>query len=669
MVSVHLANYGKALGLFSVLLLSIAFIPNDAIAQRAPYRITFVDKGQQTFEPGAELYNSTLLEFHPDALQRRQEHGMNPLLTSEDQPIAAPYLAELVQLGVAPFVQMRWRNAVIAEMDTITASQISQLAFIDRVERTSDVGYVEFGEPDNCAPMEYGRSESAHEIINTIPLHDAGVFGQGARIAIIDNGFRLGAMTSLKHVTIDGTYDAIYNDDDVEAGPDEPENQDGHGSLVLSVAAGWQHDSIMGSAPFASYLLVKTEDMRYERRIEEDLYTAGLEWAERNGADITSSSIGYYNFDSTQEASRYSYMDGKTTFADQAISRAVARGVVCLTAAGNDGPRDSSIIIPAAADSVITVGATLRSGLYWPASASGPTADGRRKPDLAALGTNVRCQSRSGEFINASGTSLATPLVAGGIGLLTQLYPELETWTIRNAVYNSCRYLVEEADQLGRGIPDFTDAARTLGNISGPGISPPVVANIGSDRKVFTSVFSHDPSQVRLLINNASETRVIGERVVNDWFQFGVDESLFDADSIEARLIAFTDSKKRRYYPSDSTWFMIPRQASVFPCGVRLPGQIVSVSEPPTIPMQAENRPRIGPSPVPVGRPWVQLFGVADVNSLRLVCTSSGELHIVAFQQATDSTTIVHLPAIVAGHYQLIVNTSNNVLALPFVVF
>lgn len=611
----------------------------DLRAQFSPHRVTFIDKGPDAFVPGSPLYESTLATFHPKSLQRRTNIGKSPLLDSLDRPIHAPYLSELRALGIDPICEIRWRNCILADIDTLTASQLRKLPFIASVTSTSLVAY-----PltiNDCSAPSYGESADMHQLINTFPLHDVGVYGKGATIALIDNGFRWQKMTSLQHVDIVGTYDVIYNDSIVSNEPGDPGNQDGHGSLVLSVVAGWQQDQLIGVAPHAAYLLAKSEDMRYERRIEEDLYCAAVEWAERNGADVISSSLGYYEFDRTEQPMDYAWLDGKTAFCTKAVNDAVARGVICVTAAGNSGPSDSTIILPADADSVITVGASLRSRLSWPQSSTGPTADGRTKPDLGVLGAGVRAQGPEDVLISASGTSMATPQVAGIAGLLRELYPEVPTWRIRSALYSSCTRRDPEDTTLGRGVPDVANAARDLGDTEGPGIGPASILEVSGTKRVMAGIFSNAPIAATLVIKG-SVTTLSMQKVSGDWYSVDVPWSEFTSDTIEARITASANGFDRSY-PSDSTWFTISRAHSSIACGARLPGTITTINEPPTTNYPTTNHP--------------------TSNTIFLVQTSTGA---ILFEGPVDEIPRASLSA---GHYLIVSQTGAGPRVRPLVIY
>lgn len=636
---------------------------NQVTAQFMPHRITFIDKGPAAFLPGTPAYESTLSTYHPKAVERRKSVGMNPTLTTADQPLYAPYLEQLEALDVTAICEIRWRNCIIADVDSLTASQLRALPFIASVTSTSLVAYPLSA--NDCTSPIYGTSEDMHRLVNTFALHDAGVYGQTTRVCLIDNGFRWQSMSSLNHAEIVGTYDVIYNDSIVSNQSGDPGNQDGHGSLVLSAIGGWQQDSLIGIAPHASFLLAKSEDMRYERRIEEDLYCAAVEWAERNGADIISSSLGYYAFNTREEPMEYAWLDGHTSFASRAVNDAVARGVICVTAAGNGGPQDSTLIVPADADSVITVGASLRRGLSWPQTSLGPTADGRRKPDLAVLGANVRVQDTDGSFLSASGTSMATPQVAGLASLLRQLYPELPTWTIRGALYNSCTIEDPLDTAMGRGIPDVTQAARMLGDTFGPGIGPPSVIETTEGLQILAGCFATPDFNVTLQLQGSNEEIPLNA-LEGIWYSATLPSAMLTSDTLWARLTSSRNGHQRSY-PSDSTWFPILKNEPYVACGARLPGGIVSVTDNWVAPSKTPTNALLAPSIVSRGTTSVNILGTGETHTISVVHTSTGST--AACQWTADAGSArLDVSHLASGHYLVVVHSVDGVTVLPMIV-
>jgi subtilisin family serine protease len=194
-----------------------------------------------------------------------------------------------------------------------------------------------------------------------------------------------------------------------------------HGTMVMSLIGG-MYDSIpMGLAPGAEYLLARTETWR-EPFVEEKYWLAAAEWADQLGADIISSSLGY-----TYHRYFPEQMDGKTSLVAFAADMAVQKGMLVVNAAGNDGDKKSWKIIctPADAPGVLSVGALEYPSLLRASySSKGPTADGRLKPEVSALGSVYVATAMSFGF--RFGTSFACPLVSGFAACVMQLHPE---WT------------------------------------------------------------------------------------------------------------------------------------------------------------------------------------------------------------------------------------------------
>ena len=179
-------------------------------------------------------------------------------------------------------------------------------------------------------------------------------------------------------------------------------------------------------APKASVLLSKTEDVATEDEAEEDHYVEGLEWIESQGADIFTASLGYIDWYDFEQ------LDGKSAVVTIAAETASENGLIVFAPMGNLGPDPRTIVAPADAPSVLSIGAVDLDGKLSNFSSRGPTADGRIKPDLMASGqdvTTVRYGSED-EYRSGNGTSFATPIAAGIGALLLQADPTLTPSTM-----------------------------------------------------------------------------------------------------------------------------------------------------------------------------------------------------------------------------------------------
>lgn len=309
-----------------------------------------------------------------------------------------------------------------------------------------------------------GRDEFhglAYEQLNQlqiIQLHDEGYWGDGVTVGVLDTGFNL-THESLWHTRVIAARDFTVQGD-------WSADQGGHGTAILSVIGGIKPDVFVGAAPNASYIVGKTELVEPEREVEEHWYVAGMEWAEALGADVLSTSLGYLDWYS------YSDMDGNTAVTTRAANVACAKGLVVVTANGNEGENEGRpwMIAPADGYKTLGVGAVDKEGVIAPWSSRGPTYDGRVKPNVCARGVDTWCartRDPHGYFPSA-GTSLATPLAAGAAALLIQKRPDLSPDEIRMALMKTATRAASPDNEYGYGIVQAFDASTF-----DPGAVPP----------------------------------------------------------------------------------------------------------------------------------------------------------------------------------------------------
>jgi len=275
---------------------------------------------------------------------------------------------------------------------------------------------------------------------------------------MMDTGFRK-SHEVFQHARIIAEWDFVNNDGDVAQDQGDPEDySDSHGTGTWSVLGGYNPGELIGPAYGADFVLAKTESSIFERPIEEDYWVAGIEWAESLGAEVVSSSLGYTDWYD------FSDMDGKTATTTKAANRAVSLGVVVVNAAGNE--RDdpwAHIIAPSDGFDVIAVGAVDSSGRIASFSSPGPTYDGRIKPEVCALGVDNwvagNRQDGSDYYRNGSGTSFATPLVAGVTALLLEIHHDWTPLQVRAALLGSASQSTSPDNDYGWGITNASLAA------------------------------------------------------------------------------------------------------------------------------------------------------------------------------------------------------------------
>lgn len=237
---------------------------------------------------------------------------------------------------------------------------------------------------------------------------------------------------------------------------DDLTTQPNHGTEMLGLIGGYSQNLYRGVAPGVQFLVAKTEirDSVYEYPIEEDAWVCGLEWLESRGADIVNSSLGYLKWYRWPDD-----YDGKTSPASIAGYEAYRRGMIVVTAAGNVYP--NQLVAPGDAEGVITVGGIDTLFQRWEFSGHGPTADGRRKPEVVSLAkaTVVVEPDSSGSYLLSTGTSGATAMVSGMCALLLEVHPNWTPDSVRHALFTTAHYANSPTDSMGFGWPDVYAAA------------------------------------------------------------------------------------------------------------------------------------------------------------------------------------------------------------------
>jgi len=270
---------------------------------------------------------------------------------------------------------------------------------------------------------------------------------------VIDAGFlnvdRIQAFASMQLL---GTHNVVFPGHSVFCGDD-------HGTKVLSCMAANLPGRMIGTAPEASYLLIKSEDIRTEFPIEEDYWAAALEYADSVGVDVVTTSLGYAKFDTPEAVYSLSDLDGQTAFCSQVAEKAAEKGILLFSSAGNEYTNDwGKITFPADAANVLTVGAITSEKERSNFSSTGFTADLRVKPDVVALGSGVTVIGSSGNVQYGNGTSFATPIVAGMGVCLWQSLPWLTNKEIIELIRQTASQSNRPDVEKGYGIPDMYKA-------------------------------------------------------------------------------------------------------------------------------------------------------------------------------------------------------------------
>ena len=404
----------------------------------------------------------------PRAIQRRQIRVPNhPLIDFSDLPVFYDYIQQIRTQVQRIRVVSKWLNAVSVEATAQALRQINQWPFVMRIDPIAFSRPLPL--PKQCKPIHslhkplaprdslpYGLSLKQLELINVPYLHQKGFYGTGVRILMLDDGINLlYKHEALKKVKILATHDFIHGDNAIDdSGIKAYEGW--HGTMTLSVIAGYTPETLIGPAFDAYFILAKTEVDQFERPIEEDYWVAGLEWGDSLGADIVSSSLGYIDWYTPDD------MNGETAKTTIAADMAVEKGILVFNSAGNEGdnPDHNTLIAPADGKKVLAVAAVDRNGLRASFSSVGPSADGRTKPDIAAMGVSVVIANSkdSTGFSYGSGTSFSCPLSAGGAALLLEAFPSASPELMTKALKSTASQAKAPDNLLGWGIIDLKKA-------------------------------------------------------------------------------------------------------------------------------------------------------------------------------------------------------------------
>jgi serine protease AprX len=347
---------------------------------------------------------------------------------------------------------------------TLSKEQINKLATIPQVIQ------IEYDEPikafSNSANSWYGTAKARTDfgvtgdldgLPNTYSKTDA-------TIAVIDTG------VDRNHVDLQGK---IIGWKDYVNNQPLPYDDNGHGTHVAGIAAGAGkgNSAYTGVAPGASIVGIKVLNQNGSGNLSN--VVAAIDWAITNkntyGIDIINLSLG------TSGSS-----DGNDS-ASLAVNRAHQAGILVVVAAGNSGPGRQTIGSPAAATYAFTVGAMAdpsdRGFFLASFSSRGTTADGRVKPDIVAPGYNITAPraNTSNGYVSYSGTSMASPFVAGTAALIQDANPTLTPTQIKSMMTTTAVEFGPSGKDIDYGFGNLRgyEAIKFAGNFNGTGPALP----------------------------------------------------------------------------------------------------------------------------------------------------------------------------------------------------
>ena len=395
------------------------------------------------------------------SLQRRAEQEID--IHINDFPVSLSYINEIKDLGFEVYRSSRWLNAISViiehKNDLVLISELDFVSKIQKVKSYYRKAIVdEVGFDQKVVANSYGPSYGQIAQLNGHLVHEQGHKGQGIIIAVMDASFY--RVDDLR------MFDSLWTNNQILDTWDFVLNQElnydidtigYHGTMVLSCMGGNMQDSLIGTAPKASYMLFRTEDTSSETLTEEDNWVAAAEQADALGAHVINTSLGYSNLtDDPENTHTYSDMDGNTTVITIAADIAASKGMLVVNSAGNSGGSEwYYITAPADGDSVLTIGAIGADSVLTSFSSHGPTADGRMKPNVVAQGLfSVVCNLEDG-IRTANGTSFSSPIIAGMAASVWSAMPEVSSMDLFNLIQESGHLFPEGNNDYGYGVPNF----------------------------------------------------------------------------------------------------------------------------------------------------------------------------------------------------------------------
>ena len=439
--------------------------------------IFFTDKGifsKDAYQVACSEAEQTLSER---AKWRRAK--VNRKVDFTDLPVRMEYRETAISLGATHRATTKWFNGVSVEVPVGRLQEIANLPFVREIQLVNrskrepirfKKGHDKMPSTERSYQLDYGPSLGQLEQINVPAVHELGYTGQGVLVCMLDTGYNLDH-EALQHLDLIAEYDFINKDGNTANEPGDPPGQHDHGTATLSAVGGAKHGQLYGPAFGASFILAKTEDLPSETPVEEDFWMAAIEWADSIGADVASSSLIYLDW--------YTYedMDGNTATITKAADMAAARGILVCNAAGNERDDDwYYIAAPADADSILACGAIDGNGIIAFFSSSGPSYDGRIKPEVVARGlsTRVAQSTHPHGYYNGLGTSFATPLVAGAAALILEAHPDWTPMQVREALMMTADRAENPDNLYGWGIIDVLAAinyepSQIKGDVNGDG--------------------------------------------------------------------------------------------------------------------------------------------------------------------------------------------------------
>ena len=374
------------------------------------------------------------LEFNPDNLSVKKN----------DIQLLKDSLKKQFPEDLTFHYQSKWNPVVSISTKEENVSSLTEYVFVKSITVQKELQPLSI---KPLTPIEYSyalEQIKAHYITDSM-----GLSGKGVKIGVIDGGFMdADAEPSLQHL-IENKQIKFFQDYLLKGNNDPFYGKrmagDDHGTQVLKMIAGSDNGTSIkyGMAENAEFYLARTDHGIRERRIEEEYWVAAIELFYDMGIRLVNSSLGYTDgYDKRKENHSRKEVDGKSSMITKTAQLATEKGMLIVSAAGNDGHNNWGILsLPSDAKDVLTVGAARYddwSKIYY--SSIGPQKLDYIKPDVVCFAAN--------------GTSFSAPVITGLAACIWEYDTTLSNIEVMNIIKSGSHLTENPNNHIGYGVPD-----------------------------------------------------------------------------------------------------------------------------------------------------------------------------------------------------------------------
>ncbi len=422
-----------------------------------------------TKQPVEHLLSTPEKFLSARAILRKQSHKIS--ITQTDLPVVATFVEALRQAGFYVHATSKWFNcAIVFATSKQALDSLAQFNFVNKVLEVGQTNWPKSSgknyrldsiadafkfpsvSPSSFLQSGYGKSYNQLQYNQTNLLHQAGLTGNQTLVAVIDAGFSNAhqhPVFARAFTKVKATYDFVEAEQNVF-------DDDEHGTAVWSCMAAQDSFNFIGTAPQASYLLLRSEDAATEFPIEEFYWAIAAEFADSCGVDIISSSVGYTTFDDAQYNYPRKALGNNSTWISQAAKLATDKGMMVVNSAGNDGnTKWKTVAFPADAADVLSIGAVNAKLKRVGFSSIGWVNANDVKPNVVTIGDDVVVANDWGRITYGSGTSYAAPIFAGALACVWPSLNGLSNAQIHSLIHLSSSLYNQPNKQMGYGVTNM----------------------------------------------------------------------------------------------------------------------------------------------------------------------------------------------------------------------